>query len=70
MKNQIVADGPGRFFQAKQKAKTSGDIHEKYAAELASASPAEKKQIQERMLREISVRGRTLGHKPSAGTLW
>ena len=70
MKNGIVDDGLGRFLKAKQKTKTSGDIHEKYAAELASASPDEKKKLQERIQREISVQERTLNHKPSAGTLW
>ncbi|MBW8863656.1 MAG: hypothetical protein JF609_01810 [Verrucomicrobia bacterium] len=70
MKNQIAADGLGRFLEAKQKARTSGSIYEKYAAELASASPEEKKKLQERIQREISVWERTLNHKPSAGTLW
>src|SRR5205085_6987540 len=58
MKNGIVDNGLGRFLKAKQKAKTSGSIYEKYAAELALASPDEKKKLQERMQREMSEIGR------------
>jgi len=70
MNSKIVADGPGRFFRAKQKAGSYGSIYEKYAPALAKASPDEKLKIQERMRQEISVLERTLNHQPSAGTLW
>jgi hypothetical protein len=69
MKNQFVADGYGRFMKG-EKALTAESIEEKFAAELANASPGEKEKIRERMAAELKWREKALNHKPSPGTLW
>jgi hypothetical protein len=69
MKNGFVADGRRRFFSGKRVV-TSESIEKKYAAELASASPAEKVQIRARMGEEYSRRAKIENHKPSASALW
>jgi hypothetical protein len=69
MKNKFVADGQFRFLRGR-KAATSESIEKKYAAELATAGPDEKRKIRERMVEEFLRREKTLNHKPSAGTLW
>jgi len=69
MKNEFVADGPFRFLRGKKLA-VPGTIAKKYAPALATASPAEKTQIQERMAAEILRREKTAGHQPSPATLW
>jgi hypothetical protein len=69
MKNKFVADGPFRFLRGKRLA-APGAIAKKYAAEAATASPAEKTRIQERMAAEILRREKTAGHQPSPATLW
>jgi hypothetical protein len=51
-------------------AATSESIEKKYAAQLASAGPDEKRKIRERMVEEFMQREKTANHKPSAGTLW
>jgi hypothetical protein len=66
MKNGFVADGHRRFLRGKKAASTE-TIHEKYAKELAAASPAQKTQIREQMAWEFL---RRQNHKPSPGTLW
>jgi hypothetical protein len=65
-KNKFVADGRQRFLRGKQ-VLSFESIEKKYAKELANASPAEKLQIRERMVREFL---RQQNHKPSPGTLW
>jgi len=67
-KNKFVADGPRRFLRGKQ-AQSSESIEKKYAKELANASPAEKLQIRERMVREF-LNQKKCEHKPSPATLW
>jgi hypothetical protein len=69
MKNGFVADGRERFLRSKKGA-TLESIEKKYAAELASAGPAEKHQIRAIIFEEYSRRAKTENHKPSAGTLW
>jgi hypothetical protein len=66
MKNGFVADGRQRFFCGKKTA-TPDSIEQKYAKELAVASPAQKAQIREKMSRDFQ---RLQNHKPSPGTLW
>jgi hypothetical protein len=69
MKNEFVADGPFRFLRGKKLA-TPGSITKKFATALATATPAEKKQIQARIAAEILRREKTAGHQPSPATLW
>jgi hypothetical protein len=68
-KNKIVADGLRRFNRGK-KTVTSKSIEQKYAKELASATPAEKTEIHKRMAEDLLRHGKMLNHKPSAGSLW
>jgi hypothetical protein len=67
--NSVVADGAWRL-QRGQKATSSESIENKYAAELAKAGPAEKREIYQRMSDEIEKRRKMADHKPSAKTLW
>jgi hypothetical protein len=69
MANTIVAFG-GLRLRLGQKAMASESIEKKYAAELATAAPAEKKEIYQRMSDEIEKRRKMMDHKPSAKTLW
>ncbi len=69
VKNHIAADGAWRLLRG-QKAASSESIEKKYAAELAKAGPAEKKEIYQRMSDEIEKRRKMMDHKPSAKTLW
>jgi hypothetical protein len=69
VKNKFVADGCQRFLRGK-KARTSESIAKKYAAELAKTGPAEKMQIQERMVAEFLKREKMEAHTPSPATLW
>ena len=69
MPSQIAAGGAFRHYLG-QRALESQSIEEKYADELAKATPEEKKRIYERMADEAMRRAKKLSHKPSAGTLW
>jgi len=69
LRNHIAADGEWRLWLG-QKAMTSESIEKKYAKQLAKASPAEKKEIYQRMSDEIEKRRKMADHQPSAKTLW
>jgi hypothetical protein len=69
MKNKFVADGLRRFMRAKR-VFSSESIEQKYAAELANATPAQKLEIRKRMAQEYLRREKFVNHKPSPGTLW
>lgn len=69
MTNQIAADGARRHFLG-QWALRSQSIEEKFAKELAAATPEKKREIYERMADEAMRHKKMLGHKPSAKALW
>jgi hypothetical protein len=69
MKNQIAKGGLGRLWKG-QKALKSESIEEKYAEQLAKASPEEKREIHARAMEESARREKMLNHKPSAKALW
>ncbi|HUZ06778.1 MAG TPA: hypothetical protein VMV89_04750 [Candidatus Paceibacterota bacterium] len=66
MKNGFVAEGRRRFLRGKKTASME-TIQEKYAKELAAASPAQKAQIREQITLDFLHQQ---NHKPSPGTLW
>ena len=66
MANKIIASGYWQLWRA-QKRLSFESLHKKYAKELASATPEQKQEILDRMLREFD---RQKNHKPSAGSLW
>lgn len=69
MKNQIVAWGADKLRRG-QRALSSQSIEEKFAKELAAATPDEKQKIYKRMADEAMRRRKMLDHRPSAKALW
>ena len=66
MKTRIVNDGPWRLAKG-QKELSLDSIRQRHAAEISKASPAQKLEIEKRVLEEFT---RQKNHRPSAGAWW
>jgi len=64
--SKIAIGGGWRLWRA-QKEFILEDMHKKHAKELAAATPEQKREILDRMLKDFD---RQKNHKPSAGSLW